>query len=99
MANNTPGQPGFTSALSRVSGSGLTDGFFPGHAGMAPNSEFGMEKMNPGQKMNNKVDGTPKTESKKVAEMHPGTEFESLSSCHSFPTFPPVEIQLLHHHQ
>lgn len=38
---------------------------------MAPNSEFGMEKMNPAQKMNNKVDGTPKTESKKVAEPHP----------------------------
>ncbi|CAF92773.1 unnamed protein product, partial [Tetraodon nigroviridis] len=33
--------------------------------GMAPNSEFGMEKMNPAQKMNNKVDGTPKAESKK----------------------------------
>ncbi|TWW65462.1 AT-rich interactive domain-containing protein 1A [Takifugu flavidus] len=33
--------------------------------GMPPNSEFGMEKMNPAQKINNKVDGTPKTESKK----------------------------------
>uniref|UniRef100_A0A7N8WQU0 AT rich interactive domain 1Ab (SWI-like) n=1 Tax=Mastacembelus armatus TaxID=205130 RepID=A0A7N8WQU0_9TELE len=33
--------------------------------GMAPSSEFGMDKMNPAQKMNNKVDGTPKPESKK----------------------------------
>ncbi|KAG7245246.1 hypothetical protein INR49_023819, partial [Caranx melampygus] len=33
--------------------------------GMAPTSEFGMDKMNPAQKMNNKVDGTPKPESKK----------------------------------
>ncbi|XP_037119572.1 AT-rich interactive domain-containing protein 1A isoform X1 [Syngnathus acus] len=33
--------------------------------GMAPGSEFGMDKINPAQKMNNKVDGTPKTESKK----------------------------------
>lgn len=36
---------------------------------MAPSSEFGMEKMNPAQKMNNKVDGTPKPESKKVEEL------------------------------
>ncbi|TKS88673.1 AT-rich interactive domain-containing protein 1A [Collichthys lucidus] len=33
--------------------------------GMAPSTEFGMEKMNPAQKMNNKVEGTPKPESKK----------------------------------
>uniref|UniRef100_A0A672GK98 AT-rich interactive domain-containing protein 1A-like n=1 Tax=Salarias fasciatus TaxID=181472 RepID=A0A672GK98_SALFA len=33
--------------------------------GMPPSSEFGMDKMNPAQKMNNKVDGTPKPESKK----------------------------------
>uniref|UniRef100_A0A7N6B3T9 ARID domain-containing protein n=1 Tax=Anabas testudineus TaxID=64144 RepID=A0A7N6B3T9_ANATE len=33
--------------------------------GMAPSTEFGMDKMNPAQKMNNKVDGTPKPESKK----------------------------------
>ncbi|XP_061753381.1 AT-rich interactive domain-containing protein 1A isoform X1 [Nerophis ophidion] len=33
--------------------------------GMAPSSEFGMDKINPAQKMNNKVDGTPKPESKK----------------------------------
>lgn len=33
---------------------------------MAPSSEFGMDKMNPAPKMNNKVDGTPKPESKKV---------------------------------
>lgn len=33
--------------------------------GMPPSSEFGMEKMNQGQKMNNKVDGPPKSESKK----------------------------------
>uniref|UniRef100_A0A8C4GYZ7 AT rich interactive domain 1Ab (SWI-like) n=1 Tax=Dicentrarchus labrax TaxID=13489 RepID=A0A8C4GYZ7_DICLA len=33
--------------------------------GMAPSSEFGMEKLNPAQKINNKVEGTPKTESKK----------------------------------
>lgn len=38
---------------------------------MAPSSEFGMDKMNPAQKMNNKVDGTPKPESKKVKqELH-----------------------------
>lgn len=36
---------------------------------MAPSSEFGMEKINPAQKMNNKVDGTPKPESKKVEEL------------------------------
>lgn len=40
---------------------------------MPPSSEFGMEKLNPAQKTNNKVDGTPKTESKKVAEMPPST--------------------------
>lgn len=33
---------------------------------MAPSPEFGMDKMNPAQKMNNKVEGTPKPESKKV---------------------------------
>ncbi|GLD71579.1 AT-rich interactive domain-containing protein 1A-like protein, partial [Lates japonicus] len=33
--------------------------------GMAPSTEFAMDKMNPAQKMNNKVDGTPKPESKK----------------------------------
>lgn len=33
---------------------------------MAPTTEFGMDKLNPAQKMNNKVDGTPKPESKKV---------------------------------
>ncbi|KAI4873030.1 hypothetical protein NFI96_028193 [Prochilodus magdalenae] len=34
-------------------------------AGMAPSPEFGMEKINQAPKMNNKVDGTPKAESKK----------------------------------
>ncbi|KAF5893174.1 AT-rich interactive domain-containing protein 1A-like, partial [Clarias magur] len=34
-------------------------------AGMTPSPEFGMEKINQNQKMNNKADGTPKTESKK----------------------------------
>lgn len=34
-------------------------------AGMAPSPEFGMEKLNQPQKLNNKVEGTPKTESKK----------------------------------
>uniref|UniRef100_A0A3P9PJU6 AT-rich interaction domain 1B n=1 Tax=Poecilia reticulata TaxID=8081 RepID=A0A3P9PJU6_POERE len=33
--------------------------------GMAPGPEFSMDKMNPAQKINNKVDGTPKPESKK----------------------------------
>ncbi|XP_017293478.1 AT-rich interactive domain-containing protein 1A isoform X2 [Kryptolebias marmoratus] len=33
--------------------------------GIAPGSDFGMDKMNPAQKINNKVDGTPKPESKK----------------------------------
>ena len=36
------------------------------HPGMAPTTEFGMEKMTPTPKMNNKVEGTPKPESKKV---------------------------------
>ncbi|XP_066531562.1 AT-rich interactive domain-containing protein 1A [Hoplias malabaricus] len=34
-------------------------------AGMAPSPEFGMEKMSQAPKMNNKVDGAPKSESKK----------------------------------
>ncbi|KAJ7991414.1 hypothetical protein DPEC_G00283590 [Dallia pectoralis] len=35
--------------------------------GMVPSPEFGIDvKLNPAQKMNNKVDGTPKPESKKV---------------------------------
>ncbi|TNN86081.1 AT-rich interactive domain-containing protein 1A [Liparis tanakae] len=33
--------------------------------GMAPSAEFGVEKMNPTQKINNKVEGTPKPETKK----------------------------------
>ncbi|XP_029298531.1 AT-rich interactive domain-containing protein 1A isoform X2 [Cottoperca gobio] len=33
--------------------------------GMAPSAEFAMEKMNPTPKINNKVEGTPKPESKK----------------------------------
>lgn len=33
---------------------------------MASSPEFGMEKLNQSQKLNNKADGTPKTESKKV---------------------------------
>ncbi|CAL8365178.1 unnamed protein product, partial [Arctogadus glacialis] len=33
--------------------------------GMAPSPEFGMDKMNPGQKMNNKIDGPPKQETTK----------------------------------
>lgn len=33
---------------------------------MAPSAEFGVEKMNPTQKINNKVEGTPKPETKKV---------------------------------
>lgn len=36
------------------------------HSGMAPSSEFNMDKMNPAQKVNNKVEGTPKPDSKKV---------------------------------
>ncbi|XP_067217946.1 AT-rich interactive domain-containing protein 1A isoform X2 [Chanodichthys erythropterus] len=35
------------------------------NSGMAPSPEFGMDKLNQSQKLNNKVDGTPKTESKK----------------------------------
>lgn len=35
----------------------------PLYLGLAPSPEFGMDgKMNQGQKMNNKVDGTPKAE-------------------------------------
>ncbi|XP_062867688.1 AT-rich interactive domain-containing protein 1A isoform X2 [Trichomycterus rosablanca] len=34
-------------------------------AGMVPSPEFGMEKLNQNQKINNKADGTPKTASKK----------------------------------
>ena len=37
---------------------------------MAPSPEFGMDKMNPGQKMNNKIDGPPKQESKKVQKYY-----------------------------
>lgn len=33
---------------------------------MAPSPEFAMDKVNQNQKTNNKADGTPKTESKKV---------------------------------
>ncbi|XP_037549514.1 AT-rich interactive domain-containing protein 1A [Nematolebias whitei] len=33
--------------------------------GIAPSSEFSMDKINPTQKINNKVDGTPKPETKK----------------------------------
>lgn len=57
-----------------------------------------MEKMNPAQKMNNKVDGTPKAESKKVAETHPGKSGRPPWA-HTLPMFAPVEVQLLHHHQ
>lgn len=48
---------------------------------MAPSSEFGMEKINPAQKMNNKVDGTPKPESKKVEEL------KDKNSCYSLELF------------
>lgn len=48
--------------------------YSPEHPGIAPSSEFGMEKMNPAQKMNNKVDGTPKPESKKVEELNSHNE-------------------------
>ncbi len=41
---------------------------------MAPSSEFGMDKINPAQKMNNKVEGTPKPESKKVEVLNPHSE-------------------------
>ncbi|XP_071393571.1 AT-rich interactive domain-containing protein 1A-like [Centroberyx affinis] len=41
--------------------------------GMAPSPEFGMDKMNPAQKMNNKVEGTPKPESKKVKKSSSST--------------------------
>lgn len=41
---------------------------------MAPNTEFGMEKMAPAPKMNNKVEGTPKPESKKVEILAPHQE-------------------------
>lgn len=39
-------------------------------SGMAPSPEFGMDvKLNPAQKMNSKVDGTPKSDSKKVSPL------------------------------
>lgn len=44
--------------------------YSPEHPGIAPSPEFGMEKINPAQKINNKVDGTPKPESKKVKELN-----------------------------
>lgn len=46
---------------------------------MAPSTEFGMEKMNPAQKMNNKVEGTPKPESKKVEVLNPRHEIRVFS--------------------
>lgn len=95
MANNSPGEPG-PAELPPVALTGLTNAFSPGHTGMAPNSEFGMEKMNPAQKMNNKVDGTPKTESKKVSETPPGTQSHSSFSSQILPS---AEVQFLHHHQ
>ncbi len=71
---------------------------------MAPSSEFGMDKMNPAQKMNNKVDGTPKPESKKVKVQSPDDEILvahwSFFPISFFPLFIcPVEVKLLHHHQ
>lgn len=52
--------------------------------GMTPGSEFGMEKMNPAQKMNNKVDGTPKPESKKVEIQIQLLNLFSPQTSHSF---------------
>lgn len=43
--------------------------------GMAPSPEFGMEKINQSQKLTNKVDGTPKTESKKVKCLYLNGQF------------------------
>lgn len=60
-----------------------------------------MEKMNPAQKMNNKVEGTPKPESKKVniqsLASPPPLVFHSLTIVPSIKR--PTEVKLFYHHQ
>uniref|UniRef100_A0A3Q4I1S4 AT-rich interactive domain 1Ab n=1 Tax=Neolamprologus brichardi TaxID=32507 RepID=A0A3Q4I1S4_NEOBR len=71
MGAGSPYGPGMNSMHSMINQGG--PGPYPmaganianNSPGMAPSSEFGMDKMNPAPKMNNKVDGTPKPESKK----------------------------------
>lgn len=70
MAAGSPYGPGMNSMHGMMNQAG--PGPYPMGAnmanntpGMAPSAEFGMDKMAPAQKMNNKVEGTPKPESKK----------------------------------
>ncbi|XP_034157369.2 AT-rich interactive domain-containing protein 1A [Pangasianodon hypophthalmus] len=56
-------------------------------AGMAPSPEFGMDKLNQNQKMNNKVDGTPKTESKKKSNSSTTTN-EKITRLYELGTEP-----------
>ncbi|XDV34436.1 hypothetical protein PO909_004594 [Leuciscus waleckii] len=52
----------------------------PGNmSSMAPSPEFGMDKLNQSQKLNNKVDGTPKTESKKQKSSSSTTTNEKIT--------------------
>lgn len=45
-----------------------------------PGSEFSMDKINPTQKINNKIDGTPKPETKKVKVSSQDDDIVSFSS-------------------
>ncbi|KAF7686229.1 AT-rich interactive domain-containing protein 1A [Silurus meridionalis] len=56
-------------------------------AGIAPSPEFGMDKINQNQKMNNKVDGTPKTESKKKSNSSTTTN-EKITRLYELGTEP-----------
>uniref|UniRef100_A0A8C2X654 AT-rich interaction domain 1A n=1 Tax=Cyclopterus lumpus TaxID=8103 RepID=A0A8C2X654_CYCLU len=70
MGTGSPYGPGMNSMHGMMNQAG--PGPYPTGAnmanntpGMAPSAEFGVEKMNPTQKINNKVEGTPKPETKK----------------------------------
>uniref|UniRef100_A0A3B4YBD3 AT-rich interaction domain 1A n=1 Tax=Seriola lalandi dorsalis TaxID=1841481 RepID=A0A3B4YBD3_SERLL len=78
MGTGSPYGPGMNSMHGMINQGG--PGPYPMGAnmanntpGMAPSSEFAMDKMNPAQKMNNKVEGTPKPESKKLQKSSSST--------------------------
>ncbi|TSO05451.1 AT-rich interactive domain-containing protein 1A [Bagarius yarrelli] len=54
---------------------------------LAPSPEFGMEKLNQNQKINNKADGTPKTESKKKSNSSTTTN-EKITRLYELGTEP-----------
>ncbi|XP_027013211.1 AT-rich interactive domain-containing protein 1A isoform X1 [Tachysurus fulvidraco] len=60
-------------------------------AGMTPSPEFGMEKVNQNQKMNNKVEGTPKAESKKKSNSSTTTN-EKITRLYELGTEPGRKI-------